>query len=110
MLFRYLIGFSHTQNPGSNTQHWVLNTSTWDELIMSISQVGDIHNEFIPSIQNRALSIIYGARIQCVQKALVGQRDGPILQFCRYADIGLCRYADIVDFSIGISATFLGCR
>ncbi len=34
--------FHNTQNPGFSayTQHWVLYTCTWDELIMSISQVG----------------------------------------------------------------------
>ncbi len=41
-MFRvYLTGIGqYTQNPGSSayTQHWVL--YTWDELIMSISQVG----------------------------------------------------------------------
>ncbi len=36
----------YTQNPGSSayTQHWVL--YTWDELIMSISQIGKPLHEF----------------------------------------------------------------
>ncbi len=56
----------YTQNPSFSayTQHWVL--YTWDELMMSISQVGtckpltylgNTNNGFIQSIQNQVLSI-----------------------------------------------------